>query len=85
MLTIPGVYRKGQIELSQQPSPLADETPVLVTFLAASPIELAARGIDPSEAADLRSRLTAFAEEWSSPEMAEYDDYDARHQQLEAR
>jgi len=85
LTTIPGVYRNGQIELTDRPADMPEETQVLVTFLASGPIDLATRGIDSSGAADLRSRLASFAEEWSSPEMAEYDDYDARHQQLEAR
>lgn len=81
LTTIPGVYRNGQIELDERPTGLTGETHVLVTFLAAGPIDLASRGIDPTAAADLRSRLASFAEEWSSPEMAQYDDYDAHRQQ----
>ena len=39
-------------------------------------IDLRARGIDEKQAADLRGRLSTFAEEWDSPEMEMYDDYD---------
>jgi hypothetical protein len=40
-------------------------------------IDLRARGIDPAQAAEVRARLAAFAEEWDSPEMDLYNDYDA--------
>ena len=39
--------------------------------------DLVARGIDEVQAADLRGRLAAFVEEWDSPEMDVYDNYDA--------
>ncbi len=39
--------------------------------------DLRARGIDEEQAARLRTQLTeGFADEWNSPEMASYDDYD---------
>ena len=38
-----------------------------------------ARGIDEAQAADLRVLLQAFAEDWDSPEMAAYDDYDSAY------
>ncbi len=39
-------------------------------------VDLAARGICVAQAADLRARLHTFAEDWESPEMDIYDDYD---------
>ena len=33
-------------------------------------------GIDKKQAAELRARLTTFAEDWDSPEMDIYDDYE---------
>ena len=33
-------------------------------------------GINEEQAASLRQRLSAFIEDWESPEMAVYDDYD---------
>jgi len=48
---------------------------VIVTF-APSPttvVDLAARGVSAEQAADLRSRLAAFAEDWQRPEMDAYD------------
>ena len=77
MLTsIPGVYRRGRIELARQPGNVRDETRVIVTFLEPSPIDLRARGIDESQAVELRARLATFADDWDSPEMSVYDDYD---------
>lgn len=39
-------------------------------------IDLAALDISVAQAADLRARLHTFAEDWESPEMDIYDDYD---------
>src|SRR5262245_59311448 len=62
MLTsVTGVYRNGQITLTEQPSNLPDEAQVIVTFLATPVIDLATRGIDQAQAADLRARLQMFA------------------------
>ena len=78
MLTaIQGVYRSGNIHLSELPRNITDETPVVVTFLKASRIDLQARGISVAQAADLRARLATFAEDWNTPEMEIYDNYDA--------
>ena len=41
-------------------------------------IDLAARGINETKAANLRSRLQTFAEDWERPEMDIYDDNPAR-------
>jgi len=77
MLTsIHGVYRNGKIELTERPHDVRDETPVIVTFLDSGLIDLAARGIEQIDAAELRARLASFADEWDSPEMCIYDDYD---------
>jgi hypothetical protein len=48
---------------------------VIVTFVSspATAVDLAARGLNPEQAADLRSRLAAFAEDWQRPEMDAYD------------
>jgi hypothetical protein len=43
-----------------------------------SAIALHDRGIDEVQAADLRSRLKAFAEDWERPEAAIYDEDQAR-------
>lgn len=83
MLTsITGVYRDGRIELAEAPRDMPDETRVIVTFLASGQIALPPRGIDEARAAELRARLAAFAEDWDSPEMEDYDDYDAAKARL---
>lgn len=40
-------------------------------------IDFRTRGINAVAAAELRSRLEQFAEDWDSPEMTAYDHYDA--------
>ena len=73
--TIEGIYRNGKIELSGIPNEVLDETPVIVTFLSHSPVNLRDRGIDEKQALSLRGRLSAFAEDWGSKEMEIYDNY----------
>ncbi len=86
MLTaVQGVYRQGRVELVKAPSNLREETPVLVTFLEPGSIDLQAQGIGEAQAADLRSRLATFVEDWSSPEMDVYDNYDLTKASLQAR
>jgi hypothetical protein len=75
--SIKGVYRDGRVELLK-PAPKGGEGDVIVTFLASGPVALAERGIDEPAAADLRSRLAAFAEDWDRPEMDSYDDLEPR-------
>jgi hypothetical protein len=38
-----------------------------------APLILTPRGLNPEQAADLRGRLKAFAEDWDRPEMDVYD------------
>ena len=75
--TIEGVYREGKIKLLRTPRDVSDDTPVIVTFLASNSINLRERDIDESQAAVLRASLKSFAEDWESPEMNVYDNYDA--------
>ena len=83
MLTaIRGVYRGGSVHLTTLPRNVKDGTPVIVTFLAPNHIDLQARGVDEVQAADLRARLETFTEEWDSPEMDVYDNYDAAKAKL---
>jgi hypothetical protein len=61
--SIEGIFRNGKIELLE-PAPQSEESRVVVTFLAAhSVMDLAARSFVPKAAADLRARLSAFAED----------------------
>lgn len=75
--TVAGVYRKGAIELDELPENVDEGATVLVTFLESSKLSLRARGIGKRQAANLRARLQTFADEWESPEMDIYDNYDA--------
>jgi hypothetical protein len=83
--TIEGVYRNGKVELTEVPKDVRDETRVLVTFIEPQAIDLRARGIDEAHAAELRARLAMFAEDWDSPQMAVYDDYDTAKARLQTR
>jgi hypothetical protein len=82
--TVKGVYQNGAVALSETPDDVHDGTQVLVTFLGVSPIDLADLGISSAAAAELRARLASFAEEWDSPDMDIYDDYDAARTRLQA-
>jgi hypothetical protein len=80
--SVEGVYRKGQVELAEVPSDVHDETRVIVTFLPSNIVNLRDRGIDQKLAVELRARLRTFVEDWESPEMDIYDDYDAARAKL---
>lgn len=80
--TVEGIYRQGKIELVEPPTDVRDDTRVIVTFLSSNFIDLPTRGIDRRQATDLRARLTAFVEDWASPEMDVYDDYDSAKARL---
>lgn len=70
--SIEGVYRDGKVELLELPDDVG-EARVIVTFLPAGSVDLRARGVDEKQAAELRARLQAFAEDWESPMMEAYD------------
>lgn len=72
--SVEGFYRNGKVEL-MEPLAEAEGSRVIVTWVGApGQVDLRERGIDESEAADLRRRLAPFAEEWDRPEMAAYDE-----------
>ena len=48
-------------------------------------IDLRERGIDQAQAAEMRARLASFAEDWESPEMDIYDNYDEEKAKLQMR
>jgi hypothetical protein len=76
--SVEGIYRNGKVELLE-PLDEADGSRVVVTWVhPAEPVDLRQRGIDASQAADLRHRLAAFAEDWDRPEMAAYDELPTR-------
>jgi hypothetical protein len=77
LTSVEGVYRKGKVELVEPPDDVPDDTRVIVTFLGGRGVDLRMRGMTEEDAAELRARLAAFADDWDSPEMSIYDDYDA--------
>lgn len=77
MLSLQGIYRNGKIELVEEPHNIPDDTHVIVTFLEGGLIDLRVRGIDETQASELRAQFAPFAEDWDSPEMSVYDNYDA--------
>ncbi len=52
--------------------------------LKQNPDESIVEDLDLLQLADLRSRLSQFAEDWDSPEMEIYDAYDTHKRQLSA-
>ncbi|MFN6066424.1 MAG: hypothetical protein ACK45T_04490, partial [Pseudanabaena sp.] len=79
---VEGIYRNGQIELIESPNNLLEGTRIIVTFLETKTIDLASQSIDKAQAELLRTSLSTFAEDWNSPEMSIYDDYDAAKAKL---
>ena len=76
--SVEGIYRNGRVELVE-PLAEAEGSRVIVTWVHPSEaVNLRERGIDEEQAADLRRRLAAFAEDWDRPEMAIYDDLPSR-------
>lgn len=74
MLTsVEGVYQDGKVEFVE-PVPEGASGRVIVTFLPKPKvIDLRELGITKAQAADLRARLSTFAEDWDRPEMDVYD------------
>jgi hypothetical protein len=72
--SVEGVFREGRVELLE-PVPEGTTGRVIVTFVPSpgAAVDLAACGMNAEHAADLRSRLAAFAEDWQRPEMDAYD------------
>jgi hypothetical protein len=76
--SVEGIYRNGKVELLESLAE-AEGSRVVVTWVhPAEPVDLRERGIDESQAADLRHRLAPFAEDWDRPEMAAYDELPTR-------
>jgi len=83
--SVEGIYRNGKIELLETPGNLSENERVIVTFLSAVSVEAEEQKLGREEMADLRSRLETFAEDWESPEMDVYDQYDNAKNNLQAR
>jgi hypothetical protein len=76
--SVEGIYRNGKVELVE-PLTEAEGSRVIVTWIQGpQPVDLRERGIHEDQAADLRRRLAAFAEDWDRPEMAIYDEIPPR-------
>jgi hypothetical protein len=76
--SVEGLYRDGKVELVE-PLAGAEGSRVIVTWVHPSEvIDLRERGIDESQAADLRRRVAPFAEDRDRPEMAVYDELPSR-------
>lgn len=76
--SVEGIYRNGKVELIE-PLAEAEGSRVIVTWVhPAWSVDLRERGIDESQAADLRRRLAPFAEDWDRPEMNAYDELPPR-------
>ncbi|MGO9254968.1 MAG: antitoxin family protein [Bryobacteraceae bacterium] len=76
--SVEGIYRNGRVEL-MEPISEAEGSHVIVTWIRpARPVDLRERGIGESQAADLRRRLSPFAEDWDRPEMDAYDELPPR-------
>lgn len=67
LTTVEGIDRNGKVELPELPGNLPEETRVLVTCLPIDRIDLEALGIDATQAAELRARLSSFADGWDCP------------------
>ena len=76
--SVEGVYRNGRVELLE-PLAEAEGARVIVKWVRpAGLVDLRQRGIDESQAADLRRRLAPIVEDWDRPEMAAYDELPPR-------
>ena len=76
--SVEGIYRNGKVELTE-PIAEAEGAHVIVTwFQPNNTVDLRDKGIDESQAADLRQRLSSIAEDWDRPEMNVYDNLPAR-------
>ena len=80
--SVEGVYRNGKVELAEAPSNIHDDTPVIVTFLEDEVVRRSVDEIEEAQATNLRARLRTFADDWDSPGMAIYDDYDKAAAQI---
>jgi hypothetical protein len=76
LTTVQGFYRNGSVELIENPPNISEGTIAIITFIKSDEINLADQGINPKQAKILREKLATFSEDWDSPEMSIYDNYD---------
>lgn len=77
MTTVEGIYYNGRVELAQLPPNIADGARVIVTFIDAEKMDSTGCDVDLTQLEFLRVSLATFAEDWNSPVMSVYDNYDA--------
>jgi hypothetical protein len=77
LISVEGVYRNGRIELTENPNNVPEGTCVIVTFVRSNDIDLASQGIDREQVKALSASLAKFSDDWNSPEMSVYVNYDA--------
>ena len=75
--SVEGVCRNGRIDLIE-PLDEAEGSRVIVTWVSPNSVDLRERGIDESQAADLRRRLAPFSADWDRPEITVYDELPPR-------
>lgn len=68
--------RDDKIMLGKNLENVRKEAVTTVTFNEPISIDLASQGIDKESAEVLRGNLVTFEEDWNSPEMSVYDNYE---------
>ena len=68
-----GIYRDGKAELLEIPEGVSEGRVIVIFLPSPEEIDLESRPMNKAEAADLRARLSTFAEDWDRPEMDLYD------------
>ena len=66
--------RRVVLQVPDDVSPGQHRVRIQIDPVAISSIDLAARGIDERQAADLRNRQSTIAEDWDRPEAGVYDE-----------
>jgi hypothetical protein len=72
MKSIEGIYQNGKVKLLE-PGPANGKSRVIVTFVPFSGPEGQKKRLTKTHAANLRTRLKTFQEDWDRPEMDVYD------------
>jgi hypothetical protein len=75
--SVQGVYCNGRIELTENPTNVPEGASVIVIFAKSNDVDLESQGIDTEQAQFLQASLATFSDDWDSPEMSIYDDYEA--------
>ena len=76
--SVEGIFRNGIVELLEPLDGTEGERVIVTLVHQDHSVDLRERGIDSAGAADLRHRLSTFAEDWDRPEMTAYDELPPR-------